>query len=102
MAKKPSRSQRKQIRERHERAQAHGLPGRALERPSKPAPSSPVESRRAQDSDPDADGTATSDIVRPPPSLLDKLKQLPLAVKLGALVVAVLALVAIMASQRKP
>jgi hypothetical protein len=101
MAKKPSRSQRKQIRERHERAQAHGLPGRALERPSRPAPSQSFEPRRARDSEPDSEPAGAPVPVKPP-SPLDRLKQLSLAAKLGALVVAVLVAVGIVASLRKP
>jgi|SoiMethySBSTD1v2_1073268.scaffolds.fasta_scaffold07536_14 hypothetical protein len=101
MAKKPSRAQRKQIRERHERAQAHGLPGRALERPSKPTPSSDIDYRRRAESEPDDDSAAGDGSAAPAPSLLDKLKQLPLAVKLGALVIVVLTVIGVVASLRK-
>ena len=94
MAKKPSRATRKQIRERHERAQAHGLPGRALERPSKPAPASSfVDFSSTGDAAipsrmPMHPNASETGIVETRDSfLLDKLKALPLAAKLGALVV---------------
>jgi hypothetical protein len=102
MPKKPTRAQRKQIRERHERAQAHGLPGRALERPSKPAPSADIEYRRRTQSEPDDEAAPrNSGVASKEPSWLDKLRQLPLAVKLGVLVVVVLIVIGVVASQRK-
>ena len=104
MAKKPSRKQRKVIREKHQRAQAHGLPARALERPSKPAPASWDDeySKRARDEDED-DERSDSDTGPPPkpPSLLDRVKGLPLAAKLAAVAVVVVLAIALVATLRR-
>ena len=111
MAKKPSRKQRKVIREKHERAQAHGLPARALERPSKPAPANwnAEYAKRASSEDED-DERSDSETGSAPTSsslldrlkgLLERLKGLPVAAKLAAVVVVVVLVLWLVASQRR-
>ena len=91
MAKKPTRKQRKVIRAKQQRAHAHGLPAPTLERPSKPAPADwdAQYSRRASGSDEDDELESQPGSAPAAQSLLDWLKGLPVAVKLVALVVAV-------------
>jgi hypothetical protein len=104
MAKKPSRKQRKVIREKHGRAQAHGLPARALERPSKPAPANwdaDYSKRRSDDED---DEQSNSEPSAPPKAqtLLERLKALPVAAKLAAVVVLVVLVIGLVATLRRP
>jgi hypothetical protein len=105
MAKKPSRKQRKVIREKHGRAQAHGLPARALERPSRPAPADwdAEYSRRSRSEDED-DERSDSDAGSPPkpPTLIERLKGLPVAAKLAAVAVLVVLAIGVIATLRRP
>jgi hypothetical protein len=104
MAKKPSRKQRKVIREKHQRAQAHGLPARELERPSKPAPANwdgEYSKRRSEDED-DEQGDSEPDAAPKPQTLLARIKGLPVAAKLGAVVVLVVLAIGLVATLRRP
>jgi hypothetical protein len=105
MAKKPSRKQRKVIREKHQRAQAHGLPARALKRPSKPAPADwgTDYSNRSHSEDAD-DERSGSDAGSPPkpPTLIERLKGLPVAAKLAAVAVLVVLAIGVIATLRRP
>jgi hypothetical protein len=104
LARKHSRKQRKVIREKHQRAQAHGLPARALERPQ-PAPANwddQYSRRRAEDEDEDeeASGSAPAAPERPP-TLLERLRGLPVAAKLAAVVLLVVLVIGLVATLRR-
>jgi hypothetical protein len=104
MAKKPSRKQRKVIREKHQRAQAHGLPARVLERPSRPTLASwdtEYSKRRSEDED---DEPSDSESAAPPKpqTLLDRLKSLPVGAKLAAVVALVVLVIGLVATLRRP
>jgi hypothetical protein len=104
MAKKPSRKERKVIREKHQRAQAHGLPARLLERPSKPSPANwdaEYSKRRSEDED---DEQSNSEPAAPPKpqTLLERIKGLPVAAKLAAVVVLVVLVIGLVATLRRP
>jgi hypothetical protein len=103
MAKKPSRKERKVIREKHQRAQAHGLPARALERPSRPAPASwDGEYSRRRSEDEDDEPSAYESAAPPkPPTLLERLKGLPVGAKLAAAVVVVVLVIGLVAALRR-
>src|SRR5262245_44657434 len=103
MAKKPFCKERKVIREKHQRAQAHGLPGRALERPSKPAPADwdGEYSKRSRSED-DDDERSDSDAGSPqaPPTLIERLKGLSVGAKFAALAVLVVLVIGVIATLR--
>ena len=102
MAKKPSRKQRKVIREKHQRAQAHGLPARALERPSKPAPADwDVEHPKRSSRSDDEDERRESETGSQSPTLLERLKSLPAGAKLAAVVVLLVIVIGVVATLRR-
>ena len=105
MAKKPSRKERKVIREKHQRAQAHGLPARALERPSKPGPASwdaDYSKRPSRSEDEDDEQSASENGSAPTaPSWLERLKGLPVAAKLAAVVAVVIVALWLVATLRR-
>jgi hypothetical protein len=104
---KPSRGKRKVIREKSTRAEQHGLPAKKLERPSKPAPSPSqpplaVRRRRRREEDDELEEEERDDEERESdpearsrkggvPALLDKIRELPPLIKVGAVVLVVLA-----------
>ena len=103
MAKKPSRKERKVIREKHQRAQAHGLPARALERPSKPAPAiwdGEYSKRRSEDEDDEPSDSGSAQLTQSQ-TLLERLKGLPVGAKLAAAVMLVVLVIGLVATLRR-
>jgi hypothetical protein len=110
MAKsKPTRKKRKQIRQKSDRAERHGLPSRKLARPSRatPTPEAPRGTLRRSarsldeafpDEAPDSDAAGAP---RREPTLGDKIRGLPSLVKIGAVVLLILSVLLVVAKLRE-
>ena len=107
---KPSRRKRKQIRAKSTRAEEHGLPSRKLDRPSKPPVSAsepPPRRRRKRDDEDDLEESEESEeserevARKPAPGLADKIRELPPLVKIGAVVLVILAGLWVVARMRQ-